>query len=397
MDEFSRVKKYRKKRIGLITKPKIIILTIIMAVFISVGYAYFNSSVYISGTITAIGNVLQVFSITYDLDGGSFYETPIDEYTEETPTFNLPTPVKSGNRFIGWTDGTTESEEVLQNSIQLVNNQVYNVGTQGNNTIYIKSTSGEVMASFVTYQNKPRCMVYVYNSSTSIAQYSTNGSTWTTINNWLSTTTTDNVTIYYQFFTLSEGGQNTSSGIPTYNGSFDDFTAAIVETETYVYSNPWTVTYGSQGDLSVMALWETATTYTITYNANTGTGTMPNQIIVSGDTENLFTNRFTKTDYTFVGWATSSNGSVIYTDGQSITPNSNLNLYAKWERTCLVTFNSNGGTGTMTAQTFIEGEPQNIKLNEFTKNNEYFVGWATSSNGSVVYTNGQSITVNNDL
>ena len=394
--QYDIVKKYRKKRRGVLTIKNMVLAIAIMFGAMSIGYSYWNTTLNIRGTVIANENYFITYSITYDLDGGSFYDTPISVYTPETATFNLPNPVKPGYRFIGWTDGTTQSEEVLQNSIQLELNTTYIAGTQGSNTIYIRGTSGEVMASFVTYQGRPRCMVYVYDSSNSIAQYSTNGSTWTTISNWFSTTTIDNVTIYYQFFTLSVGGQNTESGIPTYDGSFEDFTAAIVETEQYVYHNPWTVIQGSEGDIDVMALWEPATTYTITFNANTGTGTMTDQIIVSGDTENLHLNTFTKTDYEFIGWATSSNGSVIYSNGQSISPSANLNLFAKWGRAVTVTFHSNGGTGTMNPQTFGQGTAQSINANTFTKSGYQFMGWATSSNGSVVYTDEQSITLYND-
>ncbi len=49
-----------------------------------------------------------VFNITYDLDGGELPEDAPMSYTYETATFKLPTPVKDGYRFIGWT-----TEEVV--------------------------------------------------------------------------------------------------------------------------------------------------------------------------------------------------------------------------------------------------------------------------------------------
>jgi uncharacterized repeat protein (TIGR02543 family) len=49
----------------------------------------------------------------------------------------------------------------------------------------------------------------------------------------------------------------------------------------------------------------------------------------------LTENTFSKEGYTFAGWATSSNGDVEYTDGQSVQnltseKNGVVNLYAKW-------------------------------------------------------------------
>ena len=50
-----------------------------------------------------------------------------------------------------------------------------------------------------------------------------------------------------------------------------------------------------------------------------------------------------------------------------------------------VTFNSNGGDGTMSSQSFTPGVPQSLSHNLFNKNNYNFLGWAQSSSGSVVY------------
>ena len=51
--QYDKVRKYRKKRIGLITTQNVIVLTIIIAVFVSVGYSYWNSTLTISGTVRA--------------------------------------------------------------------------------------------------------------------------------------------------------------------------------------------------------------------------------------------------------------------------------------------------------------------------------------------------------
>ena len=55
-----------------------------------------------------------------------------------------------------------------------------------------------------------------------------------------------------------------------------------------------------------------------------------------------------------------------------------------------VTFNSNGGTGTMSQQTVVNSA--NLTANAFTREGYTFAGWATSVNGDVVYANGAEIT-----
>src|SRR3989339_267369 len=72
-------------------------------------------------------------------------------------------------------------------------------------------------------------------------------------------------------------------------------------------------------------------TYTITFDANGGTGSMSDQTIEEGASANLTVNSFTRTSYTFAGWATSTDGVVAYADSASYTMGSaNVTLYAKW-------------------------------------------------------------------
>lgn len=76
-------------------------------------------------------------------------------------------------------------------------------------------------------------------------------------------------------------------------------------------------------------------TYTVTFNGNGNTGgSMSAQEFNCGESKALTTNAFTKTGHTFAGWATSANGSVAYTNQQSVTDltsNGNtITLFAQW-------------------------------------------------------------------
>lgn len=72
-------------------------------------------------------------------------------------------------------------------------------------------------------------------------------------------------------------------------------------------------------------------THAVTFNANGGTGSMDPLLIISGDSANLTSNSFTRTSYTFAGWATSIGGAVAYPDNSSYTMGSNnVTLYAQW-------------------------------------------------------------------
>ncbi len=82
--------------------------------------------------------------------------------------------------------------------------------------------------------------------------------------------------------------------------------------------------------------------YNVAFNANGGTGTMANQFFMYNVAQNLTTNAFTNGGLHFLGWATSANGSTVYTDGQSVsnltqTGGATVTLYAKWTNTITLT------------------------------------------------------------
>ncbi len=76
--------------------------------------------------------------------------------------------------------------------------------------------------------------------------------------------------------------------------------------------------------------------YTVTFNANGGAGTMPDQSIRKDETIALSKSLFEKEDYIFDGWNTASDGTgTDYKEGQSVknltkTPNDIVELYAIW-------------------------------------------------------------------
>ena len=70
----------------------------------------------------------------------------------------------------------------------------------------------------------------------------------------------------------------------------------------------------------------------------------------------------------------------------------------KKKETYTVTFNPNGGTGTMSAQTFTEGEAQALTRNAFTYDGYTFTGWNTVQGGSgASYSDQQTIIATADM
>ena len=100
------------------------------------------------------------------------------------------------------------------------------------------------------------------------------------------------------------------------------------------------------GSHTLYARWATASTkYTITYDANGGSGAPASQIKGVNESITLSTTIPTRTYYTFKEWNTKSDGSgKAYKAGATYSTNANLKLYAQWYGISVtLTLDGNGG------------------------------------------------------
>ena len=134
----------------------------------------------------------------------------------------------------------------------------------------------------------------------------------------------------------------------------------------------------------VSATWTTYYYKYVTFNANGGSGSMNVQTIENSG--KLTANAFSRTGYTFDGWATSSTGSKAYDNQGDISATSgskgNVTLYARWKaNTYTVTFNKQDGTGgsaSVTA-TYASNMPTATMP---TRTGYTFQGYYTEANGA---------------
>ena len=156
----------------------------------------------------------------------------------------------------------------------------------------------------------------------------------------------------------------------------------------------------ADGDEVILYAQWTKNNYTITFNANNGTGTMDKQQMTYDVEATLTPNAYTRDGYNFINWATSADGSgSTYEDKQTVKNlvgenNGNINLYAQWKaNTYTIEFQANHANveGTMSNQTFTFDIAQSLTANGYTVEGYTFQGWATSIDGAAVYTDGQSI------
>lgn len=160
-------------------------------------------------------------------------------------------------------------------------------------------------------------------------------------------------------------------------------------------SASWNGTTGGNRSASGTAYIGAKTSYTITYNANGGSGAPGKQTKWYGTNITLSSSKPTRTGYTFAGWATSSGGSVAYQPGATYSANASVTLYAKWTAiTYTVSYNANGGSGAPSSQTKTYGVTLTLSNTKPSRTNYNFKGWATSAGGLVAYSAGASYTKN---
>ena len=101
--------------------------------------------------------------------------------------------------------------------------------------------------------------------------------------------------------------------------------------------------------------------------ANSGNFTLPAPAEVTG--------------YTFAGWFTAQADGTQVQDDATLT--ADLTLYAQWTaNSYTVTFDANGGEGSMNQQTFTYDVKQTLTPNAFTRTGYSFTGWNTQADGN---------------
>ena len=161
------------------------------------------------------------------------------------------------------------------------------------------------------------------------------------------------------------------------------------------------------GSHTLYARWATASTkYTITYDANGGSGAPASQIKGVNESITLSTTKPTRTYYNFSRWNTKADGSgKSYDTGDTYSTNANLTLYAQWYGIPVtVTLDANGGkfTNISTTQTISVNygskygnalsDQSPYKISDYSTVSYDFDGWYTSPTGGSYVTRYTTVT-----
>lgn len=189
----------------------------------------------------------------------------------------------------------------------------------------------------------------------------------------------------YTITYAANGGDTT----PSAQTSYGNVTLASAITRAGYEFGGWKIgsttyaagaTYNLTSNVTATAQWGA---YTVSYNAHGGSACDSGSGTVTLPTT-------TRTGYTFNGWYTAASGGTKVGDaGASYTPTATITLHAQWTaKTSALTFNVNGGSGTMTTgkvATYDADMPTGITLP--TRTGYTFTGFYDAASGGTKYYN----------
>ena len=230
----------------------------------------------------------------------------------------LPTPTKTGYNFLGWYKESGFTNKVTSSTT---------VTTAKHHTLYAK---WEIKTYTLTLYYQSRQVTndtnFTISSSRGTVRNSTvaypSGSdrgyvdcTYSTSSVRVTISLTNDAN--YDYY-MRIGNAPTTS---TYTKLYDS------DSDSYTYT--WTPTANAQINIYIYQR------YTITYDKNGGTGTLPTsdtyKYKIHGTALTLGTNNLTKTSYTYNGWNTNTTGTgTHYNSGGSYSTNASDTLYADW-------------------------------------------------------------------
>ena len=237
------------------------------------------------------------YKVTLDVNGGTATITEFNVTYDGTYS-SLPTPTRTCYTFNGWYTAQTGGSQVTSST---------------------KVTITSAQTLYARWTANPYNVVFNGNGSTS-------------------------GDVYSQSFTYDKAQALQQNAFQKIGYHFVGWATSATGSKVYNDKQSVTNIAGTNTSVTLYAIWQ-ANTYTVTFNANNGVGTM-NSLSMTYDAEavNLPTNTITREGYIFKGWSTSLDGKVLLHDGLSVRNmtaenGGTITLYAIWEIIqCKVTF-----------------------------------------------------------
>lgn len=273
--------------------------------------------------------------VVLDYNGATSGPSVGEEYVSYGREFELPVPVRSGYSFDGWYSGDA----------------------------YLTDSSGRSISAWQSQSGGILTAKWVANINT--LAFDSNGGEGEMDS--LSIATDGEATLPQNAFTRA--GYTFAGWSTTPNGSA-------------IYADQSQYTMGPSSSYTLYAVWQ-ANINELVFDSNGGEGEMYAQKVSTDNTVTLNENTFIRTGYTFAGWTTSPNGSVIYADQSQYTmgTEAQYTLYAVWEPTVYsIEYILNGGAAECNPEAYTI-EDDSFTLNNPVRAGYTFAGWKDSDEG----------------
>ena len=296
----------------------------------------------------AIGENPTTHTVTFNSNGGT--EIAPKEVVSGVKIKAPSTPTKDKYLFRGWYEDSTFSKEFDFNT-PITSDMTLYANWEAANSINEIRLAGDVQYGNVQVGTLPSFNPRTTTDSITIDRTNSNwaykmqNGLWSRFGLKTPTAVNDGKTYYgYDFCVKTNDGYQLASDLKViYNGEDVTSTVDIMKTSWGAYV---TVDLGKANGTPVV--------YTITFNSNDGTSVAP-QNVNAGEKLTEPTPAPTKVGFTFVGWYEDSTFSKKFDFNTPITDS--MTLYAKWtENKYTLTFDANGGSGTMTPKADLTGE-----------------------------------------
>ena len=162
------------------------------------------------------------------------------------------------------------------------------------------------------------------------------------------------------------------------------------------------------GDTTLYAKWKNVepapvTHFTVSFDANGGTGEMAPADVDADAEYTVPASTFTApSGKVFDSWNTAADGTgTKYMPQDAPAIHENMTLFAQWVAApatkCTVTFDANGGAGSMDVLTADLGTTVTLPASTFTRDGYVFAGWNTAADGTgTAIVNGGQLTLGSD-
>lgn len=302
------------------------------------------------------------YTINYDANGGSGAPTAQTKTYGEDLTLSNTEPSRNGYTFLGWSTNKNETKEEYKKGS--------NFTTENNTTLYAVWKANTYIGTFDAnggtngnYENsKEFNFGEKYNIDSYIPTkdgykfdgwYSAKSGGTKFSENWI-WTATSNYTFYAHWTPITytvKYSCGTGTGTPPTSHTVSYTEAISLKSNTCtkeghsfkawkygnneynVGSGPSKLTEKDGDTITFTAQW-TPNTYTISYNANGGSGAPASQTKTYGVDLTLSNTEPKRDNYKFIGWSTSSTAtSATYSAGGTYKSNASTTLYAVWKST----------------------------------------------------------------